>query len=117
MDEFCEQVLVVEGKTDKEQLQRILAEPVEIACTYGTLSYRRLEQLLSQLQGKDVYLFVDADDSGAKVRKLFNSEFPNVHHLYTQKMYRQVATTPLEYLAQILQKAHFIIKDEFLQPE
>ena len=117
MDEFGERVLVVEGKTDKERLQQILAEPIKITCTYGTLSYERLEQFLSQFQGKDVYLLVDADDSGEKVRKLFKSEFPNVHHLYTQKMYREVATTPLEYLALILQKAHFIVKNEFLQPE
>lgn len=106
-------VIVVEGRTDKEKLLQILAEPVEVACTYGTLSQERLEKLTALFQNKEVYLLVDADDSGAKLRKLFNREFPKVHHLYTQKIYREVATTPPEYLAQILSKAHFTVKKDF----
>jgi toprim domain protein len=37
-------------------------------------------------------------------------EFPNVRHLYTHRMYREVATTPLNVLAQILEGAHFAVK-------
>jgi len=41
---------------------------------------------------------------------LFKQEFPNVRHIYTHRMYREVATTPLHVLAQILEGAHFAVK-------
>ncbi|KLU58620.1 ribonuclease M5 [Peptococcaceae bacterium CEB3] len=104
-------IIIVEGRTDKEKLRLVLDEPVEIICTNGTLSDERLEELLAYLEDKEAYLLVDADSSGAKLRKMFNREFPRIHHLYTQKMYREVAATPAEYLAQILAKAHFAVKD------
>ncbi len=116
MNEAGDRVIVVEGKTDKEKLLQVLAQPVAITCTYGTLSHARLDEFINLLRDKEVYLLVDADDSGAKLRKLFNCEFPQIHHLYTQKMYREVATTPPEYLAQILQKAHFDVKDDYKSP-
>jgi toprim domain protein len=107
-------VIIVEGKTDKERLSKILDEPVEIVCSYGTLSYEKIEELVSELDGADteIYLLVDADDSGEKIRKGLNQELPNIHHLYTQRMYREVATTPLEVLTEILRHAHFAVKEE-----
>ncbi|CAA7601635.1 Toprim domain protein [Acididesulfobacillus acetoxydans] len=104
-------IIIVEGRTDRDKLRLVLDEPVEIICTNGTLGDERLEQLLAYLEDKEAYLLADADSSGAKLRQMFNREFPQVHHLYTQKMYREVAATPEEYLAQILAKAHFAVKD------
>ncbi len=103
-------VIIVEGKTDKERLEEILEEPVEILCSYGTMSYEKLEEWATELEEAEIYLLVDADDSGGKIRKLLNQELPNVHHLYTHRMYREVATTPLEVLAGILEHAHFEVK-------
>lgn len=103
-------VIIVEGKTDKERLLEIIEEPVEIICTYGTLGYQRLEEMLPQLQGKDIYLLTDADAAGEKLRKQIKREFPDVHHLYTDKMYREVAATPVAYLTELLSKAHFLVK-------
>lgn len=103
-------VIIVEGKTDKKQLEKILDEPVEIVCTDGTLGVDKLEELIAEYSGDEVCVLLDADDSGDKARRLFKQEFPNVRHVYTHRMYREVATTPLNVLAQILEGAHFIVK-------
>ncbi|HEY8908735.1 MAG TPA: toprim domain-containing protein [Desulfosporosinus sp.] len=103
-------VIIVEGKTDRLRLQQLLNEPVEIACTYGTLGLDKLEQLIVEFSDHEVCVFLDADQSGDKARRLFKQEFPNVRHLYTHRMYREVATTPLNVLAQILEGAHFAVK-------
>lgn len=108
-------VIIVEGKTDRERLLQILDEPVQIVCTYGTLSEAKIEDLIIPLQyEEDVYILVDADDSGNKLRKQLKRELPNAQHLYTRKTYREVATTPTEYLAELLMKEHFLIKEEYL---
>lgn len=104
-------VIIVEGKTDRERLLQILDEPVEIICSFGTLDPDRLEQWILDYREDDIYVLVDADDAGGKLRKQINREIDNVHPLYTRKMYREVATTPLEYLSQVLLKAHFKVKD------
>ena len=40
-----------------------------------------------------------------------NRELVNIHPLYTRKMYREVATTPLEHLTKIFLRAHFKVKE------
>lgn len=104
-------VIIVEGKTDREQLLKVLDEPIEIICSNGTLSYEKLEEWAEGLERSEIYIFVDADDPGNKLRKRINQEMPEVHHLYTHKVYRQIATTPVGVLAEILEHAHFIVKD------
>jgi len=104
-------VIIVEGKTDKERLLEIIDEPVEIICSYGTISYEKLEEWANQLEDAEVYLFVDADESGKSIRKKLYQELPNIQHLYTQHMYREVATTPIEVLTQVLEQAHFKVKE------
>ena len=103
-------VIIVEGKTDKQRLLQLLDEPVKIACTYGTLGLDKLERLILEFGDDEVCVLLDADHAGDKARRLFKQEFPNVRHLYTHRMYREVATTPLNVLAQILEGAHFAIK-------
>lgn len=105
-----DKVIIVEGKTDRDQLLEVLNEPVEILCSNGTLSYEKLEEWAEWLENSDIYVFVDADDSGNKLRKRINQEIPDVHHLYTHKMYREIATTPLDVLTEILEHAHFEVK-------
>lgn len=104
-------VIIVEGKTDREQLLKVLDEPVDILCSNGTLSYEKLEEWAEWLESSEIYLFVDADDPGNKLRKRIGQEIPEVHHLYTHKMYRQIATTPVDVLAEILEHAHFAVKN------
>lgn len=110
-------VIIVEGKTDKERLLKVLEEPVRIVCTYGTLSYDKVEEVILPLQNEEVYILVDADDSGMKLRNQLKQELPNAKHLYTRKVYREVARTPEEHLARILADAHFDVEERWLTGE
>lgn len=105
-----EKVLIVEGKSDRKRVESLLDEPVKIICTYGTLSEEKLENLILPIEDFDVYILVDQDESGEKLRKQLKRELPNATHLYTEKEYGQVETTPLDFLASVLRK-NFIIKD------
>ncbi|WP_235848950.1 MULTISPECIES: toprim domain-containing protein [Bacillaceae] len=105
-----EKVLIVEGTNDRKRVRKVLDEPIDIICTYGTLSEEKLETLILPIEDKEVYVFVDADDAGELLRKQIKRELPNAIHLHTQKGYGQVETTPLDYLTQIL-GAHFKVKE------
>lgn len=105
-----EKVLIVEGKSDRKRVESLLDEPVKIICTYGTLSEEKLENLILPIEDCDVYILVDQDESGEKLRKQLKRELPNATHLYTEKEYGQVETTPLDFLASVLRK-NFIIRD------
>jgi toprim domain protein len=109
-----DKVIIVEGKTDKQKLMQILKEPVEIICTHGTLGIERLEELALTIEDKDVYILVDADEAGMKLRKNLQYELPYAEHLYINKIYKEVARTPLMYLAKILLNAHFEIDQKCL---
>jgi toprim domain protein len=108
-------VIIVEGSSDKRKVQSILNEPVEIICTNGTIGLSRLDELIESLFQKDVYILVDADDSGEKLRKQFKREFPEASHLYIDKMYREVATAPEKHLATVLLGANIDVHAEFLE--
>ncbi|MGI6449321.1 MAG: toprim domain-containing protein [Desulfitobacteriia bacterium] len=105
--------IIVEGKTDREKLLKVLKEPVDIICTYGTINLTELEKILDEDLYTEVYVLVDADEAGTKLRKNIKQLFPNFRHIYTKKMYREVASTPSEELARILHHAHFEVVGEF----
>ncbi len=112
---FGQKVIIVEGITDKERINQVLREPVYIYCTNGTLSYETLEEDIVPLQNEEVYILVDADSPGNKLRNQLRQELPNATHLYTRKMYREVASTPAEHLAKIFHDAHFEVDERYLQ--
>lgn len=104
-------IIIVEGKTDKERLQQVLAEPITIYCTYGSYSAEKAERLAELTEeAEEVYLFMDEDESGKKLRRQLVEEFPHALHLYTHKMYGEVARTPLDVLAEILERAGFAVR-------
>lgn len=109
-----DKVILVEGLSDKQRILRVLAEPVEIICTNGTVSPTRLEELLAPYDQLEIYVFVDADKSGEKLRALIKREFPEAFHLYTEPVYREVATTPMRVLATVLLSANIDVKTEFI---
>jgi toprim domain protein len=109
-----EKVLIVEGKSDRIRVGRILAEPIEIICTHGTISPYHLEELLAPYEQHEMYVFMDADEDGEKTRALFKREYPLAIHLYTEKVYKEVETTPYNILAAVLQAAHIEVRAEFL---
>jgi toprim domain protein len=88
---------------------------VEIICTNGSISITKLDELIDYLEGKEVYILVDADDSGEKLRKQLKREFPNAIHIFIEKMYREVETAPDHHLATVLLSANIDIHTEYLE--
>lgn len=107
--------IIVEGKNDKTRLSRVLSPDVPIHCTYGTLNTKRLESLRKTVGQRQVYLFLDNDASGRRIRGMLGDVFPDAEHLYTRRGYRGVEGTPEEYLIQQLEKAG--LEDYIVYPE
>ncbi|MFS0644490.1 toprim domain-containing protein [Siminovitchia sp. 179-K 8D1 HS] len=114
MNDSYEKVIIVEGLSDKKRIQQIIKEPVGIICTNGTIGLSRLEELSEELEGKDVYILVDADASGENLRKQLKREFPLARHLYIDRKFKEVATAPYETLAHILIRAHIDVHAQYL---
>ncbi|KIL43714.1 toprim domain-containing protein [Jeotgalibacillus campisalis] len=115
MDDGYDKVIIVEGTSDKRKVLPIIREPVDIICTNGTISFSRMDELIDQLTNRDVYILVDADEAGEKLRKQFKREFPDAEHLYIDRAYREVATTPSNFLASLLLSANIDINTEYLE--
>ncbi|WP_077301006.1 toprim domain-containing protein [Virgibacillus pantothenticus] len=111
-----EKVLIVEGLTDKRQVNKVLAEDLTIVCTNGTLGVERFDQMLEEyaLDDKEVYILVDEDPSGMKLRKQLARELPHAEHVYVSSEYREVATTPENVLAQVLVSKRIAVNPIFL---
>jgi len=114
-DEYVDKVIIVEGTSDKKKVKSIVKEPVEIICTNGTISMTRLDELVEFLEDKDVYILLDADEAGEKLRKRFKREIPEAEHLYIDRMYREVATAPQNHLATVLLGANIDVHTKFLE--
>ena len=65
------QVIIVEGKTDKKRVKQVIDQPIEIICTNGTMGIDKLDEMIESLYDKQVYVLADADDEGEKIRKWF----------------------------------------------
>lgn len=109
-----EKVIIVEGKSDKKKIEIIINEPIEIICTNGTIGTSKLDELIESLSNKEVYILVDSDDSGEKLRKQFRKEFPEAEHLYIDKMYREVANAPEQHIAVVLLGSNIDVHASFL---
>lgn len=114
-ESYVDKVLIVEGKSDKKKVKSIVKEPVEIICTNGTISLAKLDELIDFLEDKEVYILVDADEAGEKLRKQFKREFPQAEHLYIDRMYREVATAPVQHLATVLISANIDVHAQYLE--
>ncbi|MCJ8014366.1 toprim domain-containing protein [Paenibacillus sp. KQZ6P-2] len=97
--------IVVEGKNDRSKLRRLLQEEIRILCTFGTLGSNKLESLRKEIGDEEVYLFMDNDSSGKKIRGVLRDAFPDAEHIYTRRGYPGVEGTPDEYLVAQLEKA------------
>lgn len=114
MNNEIKKVIIVEGLSDKKKIMKIIKEPVDIVCTNGTIGMSRLDELSEELEGKDVYILVDADASGESLRKQLKREFPLARHLYIDRKFKEVATAPYEVLANILIRAHIDVYADYL---
>lgn len=107
-------VIIVEGLSDKKKVMKIVNEPIQIISTNGTIGIGKLDELVEELDGKEVYILVDADSSGEKLRKKLKQGFPSAHHLYIHRKYKEVADAPYDHLATILLRAHIDVRAEYL---
>ncbi|RYG74469.1 topoisomerase [Lentibacillus lipolyticus] len=110
-------VIIVEGLTDKLQIQKVLADDdVEIICTHGTLGVEKMDELLDKhdLDNRDVYILVDEDDSGSKIRRQLISECPHARNIHVDNDYREVAATPVQMLAMALAGVEIAVDPTFL---
>lgn len=108
-----QKVMIVEGSADRKRLKRMIAEPIDIICTNGTISSYDLEELLAPYESYELFVFSDADEDGEKLRALFKREYPSATHLYTERIYKEVETTPYHVLAAALLAVHINIHPEF----
>ncbi|MNV66078.1 Ribonuclease M5 [compost metagenome] len=97
--------IIVEGKNDRSRLRRLLRPEVDIFCTFGTLNTEKLETLRKQVGGREIYLYMDNDSSGKKIRGVLRDAFPDAEHIYTRRGYAGVEGTPDEYNISQLEKA------------
>ncbi|WP_284141719.1 toprim domain-containing protein [Virgibacillus sp. LDC-1] len=111
-----EKVIIVEGLTDKRQIEKLITEAVKIICTNGTLGVEKFDDLMDSydLDNKEVYILVDEDESGWKLRKQLKQELPHAIDIFTSSEYREVADTPRAILAAALATKHIAIDSSFL---
>lgn len=106
--------IIVEGKSDKLKVKHVIEEPLDIICTNGTISLSKLDEFAETLYDQDVYILVDADDSGEKLRRQLKRELPEASHLYIDKVYKEVAAAPYHHVAEILFRADIRVNAKFL---
>ncbi|CAM3050162.1 DNA primase [Paenibacillus sediminis] len=107
--------VIVEGKNDRSKLRRLLAPEISILCTFGTLNSNKLEALRKQIKDGEVYLFMDNDASGRRIRGVLRDVFPDASHIYTRRGYAGVEGTPDEYIIAQLEKAG--LEEYIIYPE
>lgn len=112
----AEKVIIVEGRTDKEQIRKVIDEDIQIICTNGTLGVSKMEEIIFQydLDNKDVFILVDEDQAGHKLRKQLSLELPHATHIYIDKAFREVAATPALELATALVSKRIAVDPNFL---
>lgn len=116
IDDHFDKIIIVEGKTDKQKIEKIINDHVKIICTYGTFSIERFDELLEtyDLDRQQVYILVDEDRAGVQLRKKLRHELPKARHLYVSEEYGEVASTPEEILAQTLVSNHIEVYPIYL---
>lgn len=114
--EESNKIMIVEGLTDKRKIEKMITEDITIICTNGTIGLGKLDELLDtyNLDNRDVYIFVDEDKAGNKLRKLLARELPHAEHIYISSEFKEVAATPEHILATALLSKRIVINPMFL---
>ncbi len=114
MNPLTNSAIIVEGLSDKKKIMKVVKEPIDIICTNGTIGLSKLDELVEELEGRDIFILVDSDASGDRLRKQLKREFPLARHLYIDRKFKEVAAAPLEHLAQILLRARIDVHAQYL---
>lgn len=109
---LLEKVIVVEGKTDKKRVQEVIDEPVQIICTHGTMGIDKLDDMIEHLYERPVYILVDSDKEGRRIRQWFKHYLSESEHIFVDRTYSEVARCPRPYLAKVLRNHGFMVKGE-----
>ena len=104
-------VIIVEGKSDKKRVQQVIAEPINIICTHGTMSIDKLDDMIETLYEKQVFVLADSDDEGEKIRKWFKRHLSECENI-SMWIKHFVARCPKNYLAHVLSKHGFTVRKE-----
>ncbi|HLS20810.1 MAG TPA: toprim domain-containing protein [Bacillota bacterium] len=117
-DYTADTIIIVEGITDKQLVEQIIAEHVTILCTFGTFDIERFDHMLEtyNLDHKEVFILVDEDYAGIELRKQLANELPHAKHIYISEEYGEVARTPANILATTLASHHIAVNPFFLDP-
>ena len=107
MDQIC---MIVEGRSDKQQLQKIVANNVHIICTNGTKDEEALIELIEPYEDAALFTFFDRDKSGDYLRKKMQRVYSEALQLQLSAPYIQVAETPITILREILSAAKIDVK-------
>ncbi|GAA0588897.1 toprim domain-containing protein [Virgibacillus siamensis] len=110
-------IIIVEGLTDKKQIKKVITEKLDIVCTNGTLGVEKFDELLEiyDLDDREVYILVDEDSSGIKLRRQLTRELPHAEHMHVSGEYREVAATPEHDIAVELAGKGIKVNPIFLQ--
>lgn len=116
MSTLEKKIIIVEGRTDKIKVEKLIKEEVEIVCTNGTIGIDRIENMIEafEMDDHDVYILVDEDKSGKKLRKQLALEIPHATHIYIDRAFREVAATPDAELAGVLAASRLDIYPQYL---
>jgi toprim domain protein len=109
-----DKIIIVEGITDKRKIQKVVKEPVDIICTNGTISQSLLDELIDHISDQEIFILVDADAAGEKLRRRLKREFPEAENLYIDRVYREVASAPVQHLAEVLLRANLHVETRHL---
>ena len=107
MEQMC---IIVEGRTDKERLNKIVARNVHIVCTNGTKDEEALIDLVEPYEDSVLFTFFDRDKSGNYLRKQMQRVYSEALQLQLPAPYIEVAETPVAILKPILKAAKIDLK-------
>jgi toprim domain protein len=106
-----EKCIIVEGRSDKLKIAPLLADPIPILCTNGTISEDDLLALVEPYEHCELITLFDADKNGEKLRKLMKRCYSDAQQLVIPKQYIEVAETPSPILVELLQQVDIAVID------
>ena len=112
---FQDKVIIVEGLSDRNKIKKIIKEPSKLFVQMERFQLTLLEEWVETWFDSDLYILVDADKSGERIRKTLKKEFPNALHLYIDKEFREVASAPSYHLASVLLMANIEVHSEYIR--
>lgn len=107
-------VIIVEGKSDKKRVQQVIAEPVNIICTHGTMSIDKLDDMIESLYDKQVFVLADSDDEGDRIRNWFKRYLSESEHIFIDKLTVKLRIAPNNIWRMYFQNMALLVRKKHL---